>query len=230
MKATELLKEDHQRVANLFKRVKATPKGEHPALFAQINAELTVHTHIEEVIFYPALLKQGDKPLQDITREGIEEHHQAKMFLGELAKLSPANKQYEAKLTVLMEDIEHHVKEEESDMFNQADDQLSAEAQEKLGARMEKEKAKLVATFPPAQRAALNRSLNSPESKGALATAVDKAKELVTDLLSAGGPAGNGRAAQTNGRNGRNAGKGKPKTRAQATKKPGRSRVAKTTR
>jgi iron-sulfur cluster repair protein YtfE (RIC family) len=183
MNAVDLLKADHERVNRLFKQVRDTPKGEHPALFKQIYAELDVHTQIEEKIFYPALLKQGDKPLNDITREGIEEHRQAKMFLGELKKLTPTNKQYEAKLTVLMEDIEHHVKEEEGDMFKQAEDQLSAEALDRLAVRMEKEKALLVKAMPAAERAALNQSLSAESGKGAVQTMLEKAKSVVGGLL-----------------------------------------------
>ena len=98
MIATDLLKEDHRRVDRLFKKVKDTPKGEHPALFKQIKAELDVHAHIEEVVFYPVLEAKGDKDLKDITREGIEEHRQAKMFLKEIDGMSAGNKQFEAKL------------------------------------------------------------------------------------------------------------------------------------
>lgn len=187
MKPTDLLKEDHQRVNRLFKKVKDTPKGEHPALFKQIYAELDVHTHIEEKIFYPALIKEGDKPLEDITREGIEEHRQAKMFLAELKKLTPSNKQYEAKLTVLMEDIEHHVKEEERDMFKQAEEQLSAEAMERLTVRMEKEKLAYMKRLPPAERAALKKSLDAEPAAGPLQTVLDQAKSMVGALLPGNG-------------------------------------------
>jgi iron-sulfur cluster repair protein YtfE (RIC family) len=194
MKPTDLLKEDHERVNRLFKKVRDTPNGEHPALFKQIYAELDVHTHIEEKIFYPALIKAGDKPLNDITREGIEEHRQAKMFLAELKKLAPANKQYEAKLTVLMEDIEHHVKEEEHDMFKQAEDQLSPDAMEQLTARMQREKASYIKGLPAAERASLERSLAAGPDKGPLQTVLDKAKEVVGELIPGSGGDGKHRA------------------------------------
>lgn len=183
MNAIDLLKEDHQRVDRLFKKVRDTPKGEHPALFKQIYAELDVHTHLEEKIFYPALIKDGDKSLEDITREGIEEHRQAKMFLSELKSLKPANKQYEAKLTVLMEDIEHHVKEEEGDMFKQAEDQLSDEAMERLTKRMEREKVTYVKALPAAEKTALNHSLAAGPGKSTVQSIIDQAKDLVGGLL-----------------------------------------------
>jgi iron-sulfur cluster repair protein YtfE (RIC family) len=187
MIATDLLKEDHRRVDRLFKKVKDTPKGEHPALFKQIKAELDVHSHIEETAFYPVLEAKGDKELKDITREGIEEHRQAKMFLKEIDGMSAGNKQFEAKLKVLMEDIEHHVKEEEDNMFPMVEDQFSTAAQEKMAAALEKEKAKFIKTLTADEMAALRASMNAPEEKGVVGTILEKAKEMVGGMFSGSG-------------------------------------------
>lgn len=140
MNAIELLKEDHDRVDKLFQKVKATEEGEHAKIFKMIKEELDVHTHIEETIFYPVLIKDGDEELKAITLEGIEEHRQAKMFLRELASLSDESEKFEPKLKVLMEDIEHHVQEEESEMFPMVEEQFDAATLEELGAEMEEEK------------------------------------------------------------------------------------------
>lgn len=183
MKSTELLKEDHSRVDKIFKKVKDTPKGEHPPLFEQIKAELEVHTHIEETVFYPALLEKGDKALKDITREGIEEHRQAKMFLEELTGMTPKNKQFEAKLKVLMEDIEHHVKEEENNMFPLVDKQFTTAANEKLAARMEAARTKFIEKMAPADQDALKRSLAAANKKGAVGKMVEAVEEAVTSIL-----------------------------------------------
>lgn len=142
MNAVELLKEDHKKVSRLFQKVKATEESEHKELFEQIKAELDVHTHIEETIFYPALKEDGDEELKDITLEGIEEHHQAKIFLRELASLADESEKFEPKLKVLMEDIDHHVQEEEGQMFPMVEEQFDAATLEELGARMEEEKQK----------------------------------------------------------------------------------------
>ena len=187
MIATDLLKEDHRRVDRLFKKVKDTPKGEHPALFKQIKAELDVHAHIEEVVFYPPLEAKGDKELKDITREGIEEHRQAKMFLKEIDGMSAGHKQFEAKLKVLMEDIEHHVKEEEDEMFPMVEDQFSTAAQEKMAADLKKEKAKFIKTLSADEVAALKASMNAPEEKGVVGTILDKAKEMVGGMFAGSG-------------------------------------------
>lgn len=138
MNAIELLKSDHDTVDRLFQKVKATEEGEHKELFKKIKAELDVHTHIEEKIFYPRLKQEEE--LEDITLEGIEEHHQAKMFLRELASLSEDSEKFEPKLKVLMEDITHHVQEEEGKMFPTVEKVINNAELEELGKLMEAEK------------------------------------------------------------------------------------------
>ncbi|HEY0657612.1 MAG TPA: hemerythrin domain-containing protein [Pyrinomonadaceae bacterium] len=143
MNAIELLKEDHNKVDRLFQKVKADTEGEqHQELFQQIKQELEVHTHIEEKIFYPRLKEEAE--LEDIVLEGIEEHHQAKMFLRELDGLSDDSEKFEPKLKVLMEDITHHVQEEEGEMFPDVEKILGAAELEKLGAQMAEEKQKFM--------------------------------------------------------------------------------------
>ena len=142
MNAIELLKEDHERVDKLFQQVKANEDGDNRDVFEQIKAELEVHTHIEETIFYPYLQENGDEELQKFTLEGIEEHRQAKMFLRELDNLVADSEKFAPKLKVLMEDIEHHVQEEEGQMFKMVESQFDETALTELGAALEKEKSK----------------------------------------------------------------------------------------
>lgn len=138
MNAIELLKADHRKVDHLFGKVKATEEGEHKELFEQIKAELDVHTHIEETIFYPKL--KEEKELEDIVLEGIEEHHQAKVFLRELSALTEDSEKFEPKLKVLMEDITHHVQEEEGKMFPDVEKIFDEATLQELGKQMEEEK------------------------------------------------------------------------------------------
>ena len=140
MNAIELLKADHKVVDGLFQQVKGSDEEEHPALFEEIKAELDVHAHIEETVFYPRLIAEGDKELVDITKEGIEEHHQVKIFLREISSLADESEKFEPKLKVLMEDVEHHVMEEEGEMFKMVEEQFDAEVLEELGREMEEEK------------------------------------------------------------------------------------------
>jgi len=141
MNAIELLKADHKVVDGLFQKVEATEESEHPALFEKIKAELEVHAHIEEAIFYPKLIEDGDKDLADLTKEGIEEHHEVKMFLREITALADESDKFEPKLTVLMENVQHHVQEEEGEMFQMVEEQFDESILEELGAEMEAEKA-----------------------------------------------------------------------------------------
>jgi iron-sulfur cluster repair protein YtfE (RIC family) len=138
MDAIELLKDDHDKVDRLFQKVKATEEGEHKALFEKIKEELDAHTHIEETIFYPKLKEEEE--LEDIVLEGIEEHRQAKMFLRELANLTEDSEKFEPKLKVLMEDITHHVQEEEGEMFPKVRKVFDAATLQELGKQMAAEK------------------------------------------------------------------------------------------
>ena len=140
MNGIELLKEDHDRVDKLFQKVQATEEGEHLELFEKIFEELEVHTHVEETLFYPKLKEEGDDELKKLTAEGIEEHRQAKMFLRELSELKSEGEKFEAKLKVLMEDIKHHVQEEEGQMFPMVKEQFDEYTLQELGNQMETEK------------------------------------------------------------------------------------------
>lgn len=135
-----MLKEDHEVVSEYFEKVKANEDRDNRPTFEKIKYELDAHTHVEEVIFYPHLLKVGDKELTRIVREGIEEHRQAKLFLSELAGLSGDTEKFRAKLKVLIEDVEHHVEEEEGEMFPMVEDQVDREVLVSMREEMEKEK------------------------------------------------------------------------------------------
>jgi hemerythrin superfamily protein len=151
MNAIEILKADHDVVEGLFKEVEATEnKTKQKALFKKIKAELDVHAHIEEKIFYPRVLKL--KEVKDVTLEGIEEHHQAKMFLREIPKLPGGSERFDPKLSVLMEDIRHHVKEEENEMFPKVQDLIEEAELEKIGAAMQAERKKYKTTMSQAAK------------------------------------------------------------------------------
>lgn len=141
MDAITLLKTDHEKVAGIFEELEPTTERAvktREELFTKLKQELDIHAHIEETIFYPVLKKEAET--RDITLEGIEEHHVIKMLLGELAEMGVGSEQWTAKLKVLKENVEHHVEEEEDDMFKGAREVLSKEQLESLGTRMEAEK------------------------------------------------------------------------------------------
>ena len=143
MNAIKLLKADHRTVEALFKKVTATNNiGERAGLFTQIKAELTVHAHIEEAILYPSILEEGDQDLVDIISEAIKEHQQARAFLGTLAVSVPNKERFNALLLKLIDDVRHHVKEEEQEMFPMVEAQFPKEALELWGEQLEEEKAR----------------------------------------------------------------------------------------
>jgi len=109
--AIALLKADHRKVEELFEKFeKAKDSGRKRALVQQICLELEIHTRIEEEIFYPACIGEVEADLLD---EGLVEHDGAKVLIGEIIKADPSEEFYDAKVKVLSEQIEHHVKEEE---------------------------------------------------------------------------------------------------------------------
>jgi iron-sulfur cluster repair protein YtfE (RIC family) len=139
--AIDLLKADHRKVAELFETVRENENGDNTSTFQKIKEELDTHAHVEETIFYPYLMENGDKELERIVREGIEEHRQMKAFLAELDGLSGNTEPFRAKIKVLMEDVEHHVEEEEDEMFPLVEDQVETPTLEAIGRQLEAEKA-----------------------------------------------------------------------------------------
>ena len=109
--AIALLKEDHRKVEELFEQFeKAKGDGRKEKLALEICKELTIHTIIEEEIFYPAI--EG-KVEEDLLKESFVEHDAAKVLIAEIEAGGPSDEYYDAKVKVLKEEIEHHVEEEE---------------------------------------------------------------------------------------------------------------------
>lgn len=143
MDAFKLLKSDHEKVAGILEKIDGTTERAlktREELFTQLKFELDVHAEIEEKIFYPVLEKAEES--RDITLEAFEEHRLVKQLLGELEAEAKDNETWTAKFTVLKENIEHHVEEEEGELFKKARKVLSEEEIDELGTRMEEAKSK----------------------------------------------------------------------------------------
>jgi hemerythrin-like domain-containing protein len=138
MDAFNLLKADHRKVEELFTQLESASGKAKLRVFEQIKMELDLHTHIEETIFYPALEKP--KQTHELTLEAYEEHDVVKKLLQELSRAKSPTEEWEAKAKVLQENVEHHVEEEENELFKKAQAALSAEDIEVLGEQMESEK------------------------------------------------------------------------------------------
>ena len=146
MNAIELLTADHRAVDKLFQQIEATNQSEHPAIFLQIKSELDTHAHIEETIFYPSLQESGDERMRELVSEAIQEHMQAKTVLGELAVLVTEPAKLDPLLLKLIEDVRHHVEEEEGELFPLVETQFDAADLDELGAQLEAEKQRFVAS------------------------------------------------------------------------------------
>lgn len=143
MNAFTLLKTDHKKVADIMEKIDSTTERgvkTREKLFTQLKTELDAHARIEETIFYPELEKADET--HDITLEAIEEHRLVKQLLGELQNMDKKSEEWTARFTVLKENVEHHVEEEEGEMFPKARKVLSEEQAEILGTRMENVKQK----------------------------------------------------------------------------------------
>jgi len=149
MDAITLIKHDHKTVEALFKRAEKLGDGalkEKKQIVQQIIRELAIHAAIEEQVFYPAVRK-AIKAAEDDVLEALEEHHIVKWTLSELDGMNPKDERFDAKLTVLMELVRHHVKEEEQDLLPQVAKKLNRETLETLGKALEAAK-KVVPTRP----------------------------------------------------------------------------------
>lgn len=146
MDAIALLKQDHRTVEDLFAQFeKASGDGRKQKLAEQICLELSVHTRIEEEIFYPAC---DGKVEEDLLKESYVEHDAAKMLIAQIMAGGPDDEFYDSKVKVLQEEIEHHVEEEEKrveGLFSQARKaDLDMDA---LGEQLATRKAELTAEY-----------------------------------------------------------------------------------
>jgi hemerythrin superfamily protein len=147
MDAIALLKQDHKTVERLFKEFEKLQKrggtaAEKKKVVSSIIKELSVHAAIEEEIFYPDVREQ-DSDSEDTVLESLEEHHIVKWTCSELQKMSPTDERYDAKVTVLMESVRHHVKEEETELFPEVRKALGRKTLAEMGERLEKLKTKV---------------------------------------------------------------------------------------
>jgi hemerythrin superfamily protein len=117
--ALTLLKHDHREVEEMFKRFERAGRGaarRKEQLRDSIIEALSRHAVIEETVFYPAV-RQGVRGAESTVLESLEEHHVVKLSLRECEDMDPSDERFTAKMTVMMENVRHHVKEEERELF-----------------------------------------------------------------------------------------------------------------
>jgi hemerythrin superfamily protein len=159
--AIVLLKEDHKEVRRLFREFESA--GENATatkdrIAKKILEELTVHTYIENEVMYPEVRKLLPD-VEDDVLESYEEHHVADVLCMELAAMSPDDERFEAKMSVLMENVKHHMEEEEEEWFPKVREGLGRNQLQEIGAKM----AELKKTAPrsPAQPSALKKAVDA---------------------------------------------------------------------
>ena len=184
MDAITLLRNDHKSVEQLFKRFeKAGDRAyvEKRAIVDRIIEELSVHAAIEEQVFYP-VARATVPDTEDIALESLEEHHVVKWLLSELDEMEPTHERFDAKVTVLMESVRHHVEEEESDFFPKVRNELGRSALTELGEAMADAK-KSAPTHPHP------RSPDTPPGNtliGTVAGVVDRVGDNISGIAQGG--------------------------------------------
>ncbi|MDP9068028.1 MAG: hemerythrin domain-containing protein [Actinomycetota bacterium] len=144
MDPLHLLTEDHEKVKKLLEELDSTTadaSDRRRQLFSQIRREMEIHETIEEEILYPALKSHAEA--KEVVLEGYEEHHVVDTIMAELDDLSFEDETWGAKLSVMKENIEHHIEEEEEEMFVKARELLEEAELEGLGDRMAARKKEL---------------------------------------------------------------------------------------
>jgi hemerythrin superfamily protein len=140
MDAITSLREDHRRVEKLFKQFEKLAKGEgvkqKRAVVDELIRELATHAAIEEQVFYPEVRRQVDEA-EDVVLEGLEEHHIVKWTLSELDGMTGDEDRFDAKVSVLIESVRHHVEEEEGEMFPKVREALGRKALQEMGETLE---------------------------------------------------------------------------------------------
>jgi hemerythrin superfamily protein len=159
--AIVILKDDHKKIKKLFKQFQGAAdnaterKGD---IVKQILEELTVHTYLENECMYPEV-RQLLPDLEDDVLESYEEHHVADLLCAELFAMDPDDERYDAKTTVLIENVTHHIDEEEHDWFPKVREGLGRKQLQELGARMNELRDKAPRT--PAQPSAVKKAVDA---------------------------------------------------------------------
>ena len=155
MDALQVLKADHEVVRGLFSQFKEAKESKDTTRLLELQQkifyELDVHTSIEEEVFYPEAEKVGEEA-EELVKEGVEEHHVVKVLMDEIRQLTPDDDAFVAKMTVLIENVEHHAEEEEDELFPQLRKVFGDEKLATMGQLLQSAKQRRGAsTIPPAE-------------------------------------------------------------------------------
>jgi hemerythrin-like domain-containing protein len=198
MDAFNLLKTDHRKVEDLFSQLESASGQAKMRVYEQIKTELELHTHIEETIFYPAL--EEPKQTHELTLEAYEEHDVVKKLLKELSRAKSPTEEWEAQAKVLQENVEHHVEEEENELFKKAKAVLSRDEIETLGEQMENEKERQQRTGSKAASAKKSASKSQSASRAPKRTPARKQSASKSSSKSSGSKGSRSKKSAKKGR------------------------------
>jgi len=151
MDAIELLESQHREVEKLFEKFEAAgdkARKTRESLCRQISDKLAVHAEIEEKLFYP---ESRNEDTEELLRESVEEHLAVKRILADLMETEVADEQFDARMKVLKEQVEHHVEEEEGELFPKVRKALTEDELSDLGSRMEELAEEVLAQGSPSK-------------------------------------------------------------------------------
>jgi len=189
MDALTLLRQDHREVDALFAKFdKAGPRAKvaKREIVDRVIHALSIHAGIEEGYFYPTIRSEA-KGLSDQVLESLEEHHIVKWELAELERTSPDDERFDAKVTVLKENVQHHVDEEERELFPKVRKALSAERLDELGRELEAAKSTVPDRPHPRLPDEPPGNLIASVAAGVVDAARSRASELVGGVTGAAG-------------------------------------------
>jgi hemerythrin superfamily protein len=177
-----LLRQDHRKVDDLFKRFENSGERAYKAkrkLVDQIINELSIHAAIEEEVFYPGVRERMQQSQADVL-ESLEEHHLVKVTLSELEGLDPGDERFDAKVMVMMESVRHHAKEEEEgQLFPRVRKAFTPAELREMGARLEQARKRApTRPHPHAPDEPPGNSLAAPVS-----ALLDRGRDIVRKVL-----------------------------------------------
>jgi len=146
MNVLKLIKKDHSDVQSLFNKFEKTARSAHEKreeLFEQIRRELQIHSRVEEEIFYPFLKALNGNSGRNLVSEALKVHKEIDELLTQISRLQPSDKNFDEKVETLFENVEHHIQEEEREIFQFAEEKCSEEQLENLGREVAERKKTL---------------------------------------------------------------------------------------
>ncbi|MBV9170136.1 MAG: hemerythrin domain-containing protein [Chloroflexi bacterium] len=138
MDVLTLLKNDHDEVKRLFKQIEDAEGAKARELWQQISSRLSLHEELEETLFYPPL--RQEEAAKDLILESYQEHHVMDVLMKEISGLKPSDEAWQPKIKVLQENTEHHIEEEEGELFPKVRKIWKTDKREEVGRQMQKMK------------------------------------------------------------------------------------------